>query len=92
MSKERFIGGRHDDARHDGRHSTMKRLQGAMEQIQAWRRERTLANEAGHTPELCYPGEIGGHFIDQIPEDEEIVLFDGERNISDTTREIQNNS
>jgi len=38
--------------------------------IQQWRNERTLANEQGHA---------SPPFIDVIPEDEEITLFDLQR-------------
>lgn len=31
------------------------------------RLERTLAHEQGHTPEVCYPGEIG-HFPEEVEE------------------------
>lgn len=32
--------------------------------------------------ELCFPGEIGGHFqIDEIPQDQEIVLFSTSKNL-----------
>ena len=65
MGTERFIQGKHDNARHAGRRSITRRLMGAMEQISEWRRERTIAHQMGEDAELCYPGEKDGHF--QLP-------------------------
>lgn len=73
MAVEHFIEGKHDNAHHAGRHSTMMRLQSAMESMREWRQERTVAHETGHTPEPFDP-----HFHpDQYRggESEEIVLF-----------------
>jgi hypothetical protein len=42
--------------------------------IQQWRRERTLANESGHKPQLCYDGEKDGHF--QLPPEVEEGLVE----------------
>ena len=76
MSKEKFIQGKVDGARHAGRRSITRRLMSAMEQISEWRRERTIAHQMGEDAELCYPGEKDGHF--QLPpEVEEGGLVDG---------------
>lgn len=56
MATEKFIQGKHDNGHHDGRRSTLRRLQGAIEQIKAWRNE---ALPAGNS--LCYPNEKDGH-------------------------------
>lgn len=49
---------------HPGQHSFRRSIDSAVAKIGAWRQERTLAHEAGHS-------------IDTIPQDEEIVLFNG---------------
>ena len=63
---------------HAGKHSETTRIDAMVHQLRMWRNERIASHEAGHKEsELCFPGEIGGHFqIDQIPQDQEIVLFD----------------
>lgn len=54
-------------------------MQRLIEVLHIRRNLRAEAHLAGHMPdpELCFPREIGGHgqLIDQIPEDEEIILF-----------------
>lgn len=62
------------------RFEPFKRL---MEVLRVGKNLRAQARMNGHLPdgpELCFPGEIGGHFqlplIDQTPQDEEIVLFE----------------
>lgn len=79
MALEKFIRGKVDSAHHAGLRSTRRRLEESMDRLKEWQNERIAAHEQGHSePELCFPGEIGGHFqIDQYPEgqDTEIVLF-----------------
>jgi len=66
--RERIIG-KCDASHHDGLRSTRRRLESAMSQIRAYRNERAASHETGEDePELCFPGEIGGHF--QIPSGE----------------------
>ena len=46
--------------------SHLRGLQASTLKLTLWRREREAALEAGHRPpELCFPGEVGGHF--QVP-------------------------
>ena len=63
MALEKFIRGKIDSVHHAGLRSTRRRLEDSIARFKDWENERIAAHEQGH-------------FIDSIPQDEEIVLFD----------------
>src|SRR3990167_10483321 len=77
MGKEDFIQGKHDTSHHSGRHSTLRRLQGAFDQLAEWRKQRTLSHKGGHKPdEFPFAGQPQT-FKDLYPEaeGEELEIF-----------------
>ena len=69
MSIDKFIAGKVDQGHHDGLRSTRRRLDASFAQLTNWRNQNEAAHLGGHEPdqpELCFPGEIGGHFQDVI--------------------------
>ena len=65
MAERKFFAPKHDQGKHPSMRSHLRGLQASTLKLTMWRREREAALEAGHRPpELCFPGEIGGHFQD----------------------------
>jgi hypothetical protein len=63
MSLEKFFAPKHDMGKHPSMRSHIRGLDASGLKLSLWKRERTAALENGHQPpELCFDGEIGGHF------------------------------
>lgn len=63
MGAEKFITPRKQGEHHFGRHSVAMGIDAINAKLKAWRTERVAAHETGHS-------------IDEIPQDQEIILFD----------------
>jgi hypothetical protein len=70
---------------HAGKASERRGLDRIRYELSMWKNERIASHEQGHKEsELCFPGEIGGHGLEENPQDQEIVLFDYTKEPMDT--------